>query len=146
MATKNHARATFTAKLLAPLPVDAEPVDTESFRASLRADEKATARTLREGRLLVWNRAKYALNVAKGEHKAAFYRYLLADRSLSTQLTERKTAERVKDAERAMLLLPAPGQTELSWKLANLRHQATDPIVAAAVAADTARIAPKQEA
>ncbi len=135
MKTRALNAAAFTAKLLAPLPAGAEAIDTKAFRRALHDDMK-----------VIWDRGRYRLNVAKADKKAAFYRYMLADRSVKTEAAERAHVAIVHQAERALLLIPAPGMTQLSWKRSQARWFANDAEVLAAIAADEVRIAPKQEA
>ena len=135
MATRTLNAAEFTAKLLAPLPADAEAIDSKAFRRALHDDMK-----------VVWDRGRYRLNIAQADKKAAFYRYMLADRSADSEATERAHVPIVHEAHRNLMLTPAPGMTQLSWKRAEIGHHSNDDAVRAAIAADEARLAPKQEA
>lgn len=131
--------AAFTAKLLAPLPDDVEQVDSAEFRTALARDAKTVEQAKRARLSDAWQRALFALKVAKADHTATVYRHLLAEGPGKEGPDEERSRMIYSDAIRNLLLTPAPGKTQLSWKLAHQKHHKDDDGVAEAIAADAAR-------
>jgi len=145
MATTMRAHAAFTAKLLAPLPADAEAVDSEDFRKVLQSDQRLKDKATYNALLAVWERADFTLKLARHESSAALYRWILNGRERATDPAYRHM-QIVTAATRRLMLTDSPGKTQLAWKRKEARRFAEDAEVLAALAADEARIAPKQEA
>lgn len=145
MATKKHTRAAFTAKLLAPLPAGVEQVDSEAFRKALQSDARRAAKASYDAQFDVWHHNECLLKLAQHVKAACMYRWIVAGRPTGGP-RDRAEIAAVTEAKRLLLLTNAPGKTQLAWKLRELKWHANDAEVVAAIAAGTARIAPKQEA
>ncbi|RYG87729.1 MAG: hypothetical protein EON59_06565 [Alphaproteobacteria bacterium] len=145
MATKKHTRAAFTAKLLAPLPADVEQVDNEAFRKTLQMDERRATKASYNALYDVWHHRQCVLKLETHRKDVKLYSWIVAGRPAGGPRDNDELAS-LHAAKRALMLTRAPGKTQLSWKLAELKWYADDAEVVAAIAADTARIAPKQEA
>lgn len=131
MATKHDSIAVFMAKLLAPLPVGEEPVDTKAFRREIERDLRA-----------MWSAAFEYVRLAGAKHTATAAALQIARDPEGSDLHLANNvafAARV-DSERRMCFVPAPTMRELRWKKRSLANRPADQDVVAAIARDEARL------
>ena len=139
MATRALNFAAFADKLLAPLPAAEAPVL-----------DKQTLRDIADDMQRAWDAGMAHVSLARAERETAWWRFQIAGGSPTTDATEYAAYCERLDALRPVtarqLLIPAPRLKQLRWK----REQATawpqTDEAHATIAADAARIAPKQEA
>ena len=139
MATRALNFAAFAGKLLAPLPAAEAPVL-----------DKQTLRDIADDMQRDWDAGMAHVFLARAERETAWWRFQIAGGSPSTNATEYAIyCERMDALERFVarqLLIPAPRRTHLRWKREQASAWALPDAAHAAIAADAARIAPKQEA
>jgi hypothetical protein len=117
----------FMDRLLAPVTEGEEQPDTPAFRKLIERDMYK-----------VWSRAMEAVQVAAAHHTIA----AIAERNSGDGLSTKgwDAWARRLDAERAQCLVPAPTMKEVRWKKRLLPTLIRETEVAAAIAADEARL------
>ncbi len=139
MATRTLNFAAFADKLLAPLPASEAPVL-----------DKETLRNIADDMQRDWDAGMAHVSLARAERETAWWRFQIAGGSPSINATEYAIyCERMDALEPVVarqLLIPAPRLKQLRWKREQVTAWTLSDAAHAAIAADAARIAPKQEA
>lgn len=121
------AHSLFLEQLLAPIPDSEEQADTPAFRKRIERDK-----------LMPWRKAMEVVEVAKARHTIAAITGRNSGDHLSAEILA--TWSRLVAAQRAQCLVPAPTMKEVRWKKRQLPSLIREPDIAAAIAADEARL------
>jgi hypothetical protein len=117
----------FFERLLAPIAESEEQPDTPAYRKRIERDM-----------YMIWAKAMEAVEVAAAYHTIAAIAERNSDDRLSTKCWD-AFCRRI-DAERAQCLIPAPTMKEVRWKKRCMADVIRETEVAAAIAADEARL------